>query len=84
VIEYENLTFGYPEDDRNVFEKLSLTLPSGSVSFIGQNGTGKSTLMLLGGGFLLPDEGVVRIEGVDTKQLRDEHERQRNASGLCL
>jgi len=80
VIEYENLTFRYPEANRVVFEDLSLTLPSGSVSFIGQNGTGKSTLMLLGGGFLLPDEGVVRIEGVDTKQLRDEHDRQRYIS----
>ncbi len=80
MIEYENITFGYPEGDRNVFESLSLTLPSGSVSFVGQNGTGKSTLMLLGGGSLLPDEGTVRIEGVDTKQLRDEHERQRYIS----
>ena len=80
MIEFENITFGYPEDDRAVFEDLSLSLPNGSVSFIGQNGTGKSTLMLLGGGFLLPDEGAVRIDGVDTRELKDEHERQRYIS----
>ncbi len=80
MIEFENITFTYPEDDRIIFEDLSLTLPNGSVSFIGQNGTGKSTLMLLGGGFLLPDEGAVRIDGVDTRELKDEHERQRYIS----
>jgi ABC-type cobalamin/Fe3+-siderophores transport system ATPase subunit len=80
LIEYENITFSYPEGDRTVFEDLSLTLPNGSVSFIGQNGTGKSTLMLLGGGFLLPDEGTVRIDGIDTRELTDEHERQRYIS----
>jgi iron complex transport system ATP-binding protein len=80
VIEFEDITFGYPDDDRNVFENLTLTLPKGIVSFIGQNGTGKSTLMLLGGGFLLPDRGIVKIKGIDTNQLRDEQQRQRYIS----
>lgn len=77
-IALEDLSFRYPETD--VFSHISLSLPDGIVSLMGQNGTGKSTFLLLAAGNLLPDNGRIRIMGIDTKELRDEQERQRYVS----
>ena len=79
-IAFEKVTFGYPEGEGPVFRDLTLELPSGVVSLIGQNGVGKSTLLLLAGGSVLPDEGRVLIDGVDTRELRDERKRQEYVS----
>jgi iron complex transport system ATP-binding protein len=77
---FENVSFTYPESDRTVFTDVSLTLPEGVVSLIGQNGVGKSTLMLLAGGRLLPERGQVKLFGRATAGLTDEQERNRYAS----
>lgn len=79
-ITFENISFHYPETHNTIFENLSLTLSEGITTFVGQNGTGKSTLLLLAAGILLPDAGKVYIQGIDTTQLRDEQERQRYVS----
>ena len=66
-LELDDVTFTYApvegDVDENgnqivpqpVFEHFSAELPSGFVSFIGQNGCGKSTLMLLCSGRLEPE-----------------------------
>ena len=63
-----------------VFKDLSLELPTGIISLIGQNGTGKSTFLLLASGAAVPDEGTVTIDGIDTRELQNESERQRHTS----
>ncbi len=78
-IVFEGVTYSYPEGPP-VFRDLSITLPNGIGSLIGQNGTGKSTFLLLAGGSLVPDSGRVLVDGVDTKELRDERARQRYVS----
>lgn len=43
---------------------LTLTIEKGDrVGLIGRNGAGKSTLLKTLGGFILPDEGVLQVEG---------------------
>ena len=59
AVEIDSVSFTYPEQTSAVFDGLSLTLPYGILSFVGQNGTGKSTTLLLASGRLLPDAGVV-------------------------
>mgnify|MGYP006291202137 FL=1 len=78
----QNVTFRYPETERDVFSGLDLTLPRGVLSFVGQNGTGKSTLLLLIGGRVLPQTGTVTLLDKDTKELQhtDETEKNRYAS----
>ncbi|RTR05923.1 ATP-binding cassette domain-containing protein [Halomonas nitroreducens] len=45
---------------------LDISVPAGKVSgLIGPDGAGKTTLMRLAAGLLLPDEGVIRVLGVD-------------------
>lgn len=76
----ENVTVKYPESEFNVFENLNLTLPDGMVSLIGQNGTGKSTLLLLTAGILKPDNGNVFIDGKNSKEFTDETQRHKYVS----
>jgi len=80
MIEFDNISFSYPEDGSPVFHKLKLSLPDGVVSLIGQNGTGKTTLLLLGGGRLLPAEGKVMLDGKDTCEFKNEKERDKHAA----
>ncbi len=79
-IVFDEVTFRYPDGDEDIFTGLSLSLPRGIVSLVGQNGTGKSTLLLLASGRLLPTSGKVLIRGRDTRELADEGERQKLVS----
>jgi ABC-type cobalamin/Fe3+-siderophores transport system ATPase subunit len=75
-IVFERVTFRYPETETDVFTDLDIALPPGIVSLVGQNGTGKSTLLLLASGRLLPTSGRVLVRGTDTQALGDEAARQ--------
>jgi ABC-type cobalamin/Fe3+-siderophores transport system ATPase subunit len=77
---FEDVSFRYPETETDIFTGLTLSLPKGIVSLIGQNGTGKSTLLLLAAGSLLPTGGRVLLREMDTLDLRDEEERHRYVS----
>jgi ABC-type cobalamin/Fe3+-siderophores transport system ATPase subunit len=79
-IRLERVSFFYPETETLVFRDLSLDLPPGVLTLVGQNGTGKSTLLLLAAGLLLPSEGTVLLHGIDTRSFREEGERQRHVS----
>ncbi|MBB6478899.1 ABC transporter ATP-binding protein [Spirochaeta isovalerica] len=70
----KNISFSY-EEGKPLFKDMSLDLPQGVVSLVGQNGTGKSTLLLLAGGRLLPEKGTVEILGRNSSELASEEER---------
>jgi ABC-type cobalamin/Fe3+-siderophores transport system ATPase subunit len=79
-IRLAHVSYYYPESERLVFRDFSLELPRGVTTLVGQNGTGKSTLLLLASGILLPVDGRIAIQGVDTRELREEKDRQRYVS----
>lgn len=79
IISIKNILFGY-QKDKDVFNNLSLDIPPGVTAFIGQNGTGKSTLMLLAAGRLLPESGSIELLGKKTKDITDEEELNSKAS----
>jgi ABC-type cobalamin/Fe3+-siderophores transport system ATPase subunit len=79
-IRLEKVSYYYPETEQLVFNDLSIELPKGVTTLVGQNGTGKSTLLLLAAGILLPVEGTVYLQEIDTRDLREEQERQRYVS----
>ena len=55
----------------NVFEKLTFQLEKGErVGLTGGNGTGKSTLINLATGFLLPDEGEINFGNLSLLNLK--------------
>ena len=77
---FEHVTFQFPGTDHFIFENLSLSLSQGVTTLVGQNGTGKSTFLLLAAGLLLPNSGKVYLEGIDTVELREKYELQRYVS----
>ena len=80
IITLSNVDFTYPGEEQPVFSGLDITLPAGITSLMGQNGTGKSTLLLLAGGRLFPDGGEVEILGTDSRDIESEEERNRFVS----
>ncbi|WP_407670252.1 ATP-binding cassette domain-containing protein [Nitrincola tapanii] len=54
----------FSRGSRKIFDGVSLRIPKGKVTAImGPSGTGKTTLLKLIGGQLLPDSGEIRLEG---------------------
>lgn len=65
MIELESVKVSYRE--RVVLNDISLTLSERRIGIIGSNGSGKSTFARLLNGLLLPTQGSVRIDGLDTR-----------------
>ncbi len=79
-LEFERIRFHYAVADSEqrsrppALDQVSLKIPFGAaVAVVGENGSGKSTLVQLLLRFFDPQEGVVRIDGVDIRaaSLRD-------------
>jgi len=61
IVEVKNLRYVYP-DGTTALNDVSFRITHGeSVAIIGANGAGKSTLLLHLNGYLLPNEGKIRI-----------------------
>lgn len=70
VLELKNVTWRYDGADRNVIEKLNLTIHKGdSVALIGESGVGKSTVADIILGLFRPDSGAVYMDGIDIKTI---------------
>lgn len=68
MIQVTSIDFGYTRR-RMLFKSLSLDLPSGSiVGLLGRNGEGKSTLMKLISGVLLPQTGRIEVLGYQASE----------------
>ena len=68
-IEFEDVTFRYPDGDVDVLEHFSLKIPFGSnIAIVGETGAGKSTLVNLVCRFFEPTEGRVLIDGRDVRE----------------
>lgn len=69
-IEVRGLGFRYAETAPWLYRGLDLIVPSGkTVALMGPSGCGKSTLAKLLLGFVMPGEGAIRIDGIDTRFL---------------
>lgn len=68
-IRFQEITFSYPTAPRPTLENFSLHVPAGStVALLGRNGAGKSTLFKLLLRFYDPDEGSIKIDGIDLRE----------------
>ncbi|MBN8452351.1 MAG: type I secretion system permease/ATPase [Candidatus Accumulibacter sp.] len=69
-IEFRDVSFSYPEQGEAALRNVSLHIAPGErVVIIGRTGSGKSTLQKLMLGLYQPSSGVVRIDGIDLRQL---------------
>ncbi len=68
-IEFEDVTFQYPDGQEHVLEHFSLQVPFGThLAIVGETGAGKSTLVNLVCRFYEPTEGRVLIDGRDARE----------------
>lgn len=79
-IELKNVSFSYEESESEVFSDMNISLPSGITTLVGQNGTGKSSFLLLAGGRLIPNKGEVLINGMDSRKIENEAIRNKLVS----
>ena len=66
MIEVSNVTHRFGTHD--VLKGVNLSIGERRVGVIGANGSGKSTFARLLNGLLIPDEGTVSVDGIDTRE----------------
>ena len=69
LVQFQEVTFGYPGSERPVLQDLSFTLRPGETSaIIGGTGSGKTTLLNLIPRFFDATHGSVLVNGVDVQE----------------
>ena len=72
-VEFDHVTFTYPGADTAVLENITFTAqPGQTTAFVGSTGSGKTTLINLIPRFYDVSDGVIRVDGVDIRQMRQE------------
>lgn len=68
MIQIQNLSYKYSGASENVFDGLSLEFGEGRIyGLLGRNGVGKSTLLYLLSGLLMPRQGRIVINGQEPR-----------------
>ncbi len=67
-IEFDHVSYRYPGNEALALDDVSFTIaPGETVSLVGRNGAGKSTVVKLLGRLYDPDEGRILIDGRDIR-----------------
>lgn len=65
TIEFKHVWFRYPLSDKDVLKDISFSVTAGQhIALVGENGTGKTTLIKLLTGLYRPTKGSILIDGV--------------------
>ncbi|MBQ4051365.1 MAG: ABC transporter ATP-binding protein [Oscillospiraceae bacterium] len=68
-IDFEDISFQYPDGNEEVLTHFSLKVPAGTtVAIVGETGAGKSTLVNLACRFFEPTAGRILIDGKDYRE----------------
>ena len=68
-IEFEDVSFQYPDGEEEVLSHFSMKIPYGTnIAIVGETGAGKSTLVNLVCRFYEPTKGRVLIDGRDARE----------------
>lgn len=70
LVKVDNLSFGY--DKRLILNNISFEINKKDyIGIVGSNGSAKSTLLKLIMGFLKPNDGNIKIYGIDIENFKD-------------
>jgi ATP-binding cassette subfamily B protein len=76
-IEFDSVSFRYRPDAAPALDHVTFTLPAGKlVGVVGKSGSGKSTLTRILQGFYPPTEGLVKLDGIDLREIDIGHLRR--------
>jgi len=69
-ISFQNVAFKYPNSDRHALKDFNLDIRAGeTIAFVGDSGSGKSTVLNLVIGFYNAQEGKVLVDGVSIEEM---------------
>ena len=64
MLEFQNISFQYPQDKQPMMQNLSFSVEDGAfISIIGASGCGKSTIFRLINGLENPQKGTIFVNG---------------------
>ncbi len=76
-IEFENVTFQYNATSPPALDGVSLVIPAGKIiGVVGRSGSGKTTITRMIQGMYQIQSGLIRIDGLDMRELDIAHLRQ--------
>jgi ATP-binding cassette subfamily B protein len=77
TVELDRVSFRYAAGGTPILEQVSLRIPAGSlVGIVGKSGSGKTTLTRLMQGLYPVQEGVIRFDGIDIREIDLPHLRR--------
>ncbi|MGZ4968231.1 MAG: peptidase domain-containing ABC transporter [Methylobacter sp.] len=76
-ITFQDVTFRYPGASATALDRATFTVPAGAVvGIVGRSGSGKTTLTKLIQGLYSVQEGIVRFDGTDAREIDLAHLRR--------
>ena len=76
-IEFKNITFKYPNEEKEIFEEFNLTIPTGKkVAIVGKSGQGKTTIFNLLLRYFDSDAGVILVDDVPIEDFTEDSLRE--------
>jgi ATP-binding cassette, subfamily B, bacterial HlyB/CyaB len=76
-ISFDEVTFRYPGSSNTALDRASFTIPAGAVvGIVGRSGSGKTTLTKLIQGLYGVQEGIVRFDRTDAREIELAHLRR--------
>lgn len=82
-VEFDNVTFQYRPDTPQVIRNFSLDIrPGETIGIVGRSGSGKTTLTKLLQGLYPVQSGLIRIDGIDLREIDKAH--LRSSIGVVL
>lgn len=76
-ISFEDVTFRYPGSSAAALDRTTFTIPAGSVvGIVGRSGSGKTTLTKIIQGLYPVQEGIVRFDRTDAREIELAHLRR--------
>lgn len=77
TIAFDQVTFRYPGSAATALDRATFTISAGTVvGIVGRSGSGKTTLTKLIQGLYSVQEGIVRFDGVDAREIELQHLRR--------
>lgn len=76
-IEFKNITFKYPNEEKEIFEEFNLTIPTGKkVAIVGKSGQGKTTIFNLLLRYFDSDTGVILVDDIPIEDFTEDSLRE--------
>jgi ATP-binding cassette subfamily B protein/subfamily B ATP-binding cassette protein MsbA len=83
AVRFENVSFHYSDDPTLVLDQIQLDVsPGKTVSFVGETGAGKTTIVKLLTRFHDPTDGCVLVDGVDLRTVTQQSLRRQMGMAL--